>query len=85
MKIDLEIKERIYVELETFKSLVIVIIALSGGVSLLLINLYYEPVNKMLSVLFSTGSFFLIGFTIFAITRYLAIRKLLKRLKINKK
>lgn len=85
MKINPEIKERIHVELEIFKVIVIVIITLTGGVSILLINIYYDPYNILLKALSSMGFIFLICFAIFAISRYFIIRKLLNKLKINEK
>lgn len=80
MRKDEIIKERIKADVEIFKVIVIVVIALAGGNSGLLIKLYEDPSNLMLRTLFEIGFVFLIIFTFIAFYIYLEIKKLFKRL-----
>ncbi|MCH8317977.1 MAG: hypothetical protein IIA88_05690 [Bacteroidetes bacterium] len=58
MRKDEIIKERIKADVEIFKVIVIVVIALAGGNSGLLIKLYEDPSNLMLRTLFEIGFVF---------------------------
>jgi len=87
MKIEEVIKENIKVEIEIFKVFVAIVILLLGGVYGLLLQLYNDPAIKILCkdplnlILFIGGLIFLITFVFGSISRYFAIRKLLRRLK----
>ena len=87
MKLEEVIKENIKVEIEIFKVFVAIVILLLGGVYGLMVQLYNDPVNKILDkdpfnlILFAVGLIFLLTFVFGAVGRYIAIRKLLKRLK----
>ena len=87
MKLEKVIKENIKVEIEIFKVFVAVVILLTGAVYGLMVQLYNDPVKKILCkdpfnlILFAVGLIFLLTFVFGAISRYIAIRKLLKKLK----
>ena len=72
------LEKRIDVEIERFKIYISLVIVLTGANYVLMINLYWHPMNK---ILFVTGIIFLLFFVSAAFYSYFYTIKLFKKLK----
>ena len=72
------LEKRIEVEIERYKIYISLVIVLTGGNYVLMIDLFWHPMNKILLVI---GVIFLIFFVFAAIYSYIYTIKLLKKLK----
>jgi len=72
------LEKRIEVEIERYKIYISLVIVLTGANYILMINLYWHPLNKMLLLI---GIFFQLFFVFLAFYSYFATNKLLKKIK----